>query len=107
NEAEWYVEADEVDSKELGFGSVNLTGCELARDIQVTWKLRKMAIPEFEAYIIREIGKKMGKALAHGVYAGRGKPGTGETFKPEPLGIKTALNAEEDPSQVIEYDEAA
>lgn len=103
SEAEWYVEADEVDSKELGFGAVNLTGCELARDIQVTWKLRKMAVPEFEAYIISEIGKKMGKALAHGVYIGKGKPGTGETFKPEPLGIKTALNADTDSPQVIEY----
>lgn len=103
SDAEWYEEEDEVDSKELGFGQLNLTGCELARDIQVTWKLRKMAMPEFEAYIIREIGKKMGKALAHGVYVGRGKPGSGDTFKPEPLGIKTALLAEEGTPQVITY----
>ncbi|MFP7447126.1 phage major capsid protein [Bacillus infantis] len=103
SEAEWYVEEDEVDTKQLGFGQLNLTGCELARAIQVTWKLRKMSIPEFEAYIISEIGKKMGKALAHGVYVGRGKPGSGDTFKPEPLGIKTALLAEAQTPQVIEY----
>lgn len=106
SDAEWYEEEDEVDTKELGFGQLNLTGCELARAIQVTWKLRKMSIPEFEAYIIREIGKKMGKALAHGVYVGRGKPGTSDTFKPEPLGIKTALLAEASTPQVLSYAEA-
>lgn len=103
SEAEWYVEEDEVDTKELTFGQLILNGCELARAIQVTWKLRKMAIQEFEAYIISEIGKKMGKALAHGVYVGKGKPGTGDTFKPEPLGIKTALLAEAGTPQVNEY----
>lgn len=103
SDAEWYVEADEVDSKELAFGTLNLTGCELARDIQVTWKLRKMAIPEFEAYIIAEIGYKMGKALSYGVYSGKGKPGVGDTFKPEPLGIKTALANEASTPQFVEY----
>jgi HK97 family phage major capsid protein len=106
SDAEWYVEADEVDTKELAFGQLNLSGCELARAIQVTWKLKKMSIQEFEAYITREIGRKMGKALAHGVYVGKGKPGTGDTFKPEPLGIKTALLAEADTPQIAEYVEA-
>jgi HK97 family phage major capsid protein len=106
SDAEWYEEADEVDTKELGFGQLNLSGCELARAIQVTWKLRKMSIPEFEAYIVREIGTKMGKGLAHGVYTGKGKPGSGDTFKPEPLGIKTALLAETDTPQVLEYNQA-
>jgi len=103
SDAEWYEEADVVDTKELAFGTLELTGCELARAIQVTWKLRKMALPEFEAYIISEIGYKMGKGLAYGVYAGKGKPGGGDTFKPEPLGIKTAIAAEVNTPQIVEY----
>ncbi|WP_313894684.1 phage major capsid protein [Psychrobacillus sp.] len=102
-EARWYDEADTVDTDELGFGTLELTGNELAKAVQVTWKLRKMAISEFVAYIQREIADRMGIALAHGVYEGKGKPGSGESFKPEPYGIKTRLEAEADTPQVINY----
>ena len=50
-----------------------------------------------------ELAEKMGVALAKGVVSGKGKPGIGDTFKPEPLGIITALEAEEDTPQIIEY----
>ncbi|MDO6451724.1 phage major capsid protein [Oceanobacillus profundus] len=106
-EARWYDEADIVDTDELGFGTLELTGNELAKAVQVTWKLRKMAINEFVAYIQREIADRMGIALAHGVYEGKGKPGSGETFKPEPFGIKTRLAAESGTPQVLEYTELA
>ena len=106
-EARWYDEADTVDTDELGFGTLELTGNELAKAVQVTWKLRKMAINEFVAYIQREIADRMGIALAHGVYEGKGKPGSGETFKPEPFGIKTRLTAESGTPQVLEYTELA
>lgn len=103
DDGEWYDEDTIVDTDQLGFGMVNLTGCELAKAIQVTWKLKKMALPEFEAYIIREIGDRMGKALSKAVYAGKGKPGVGDTFKPEPRGIKTVLAAEAQTPQIKEY----
>lgn len=103
DDARWYTEDDEVDTDKLGFADLNLTGCELAKAIQVTWKLRKMALPEFESYIQTEIGERMGKSLGHAVYSGKGKPGVGDTFKPEPLGIKTALSAESGTPQVKEY----
>lgn len=74
-EARWYDEDETVDTDELGFGTLELTGNELAKAVQVTWKLRKMAIAEFVAYIQREIADRMGIALAHGVYEGKGKPG--------------------------------
>lgn len=103
DDGKWYDEDTIVDTDQLGFGMVNLTGCELAKAIQVTWKLKKMALPEFEAYIIREIGDRMGKALSKAVYAGKGKPGVGDTFKPEPRGIKTVLAAEASTPQIKEY----
>lgn len=102
--ARWYDEATKVETDKLGFGELNLTGCELAKAIQVTWKLRKMAIEDFVSYIVREIGDRMGIALSAAVYAGKGKPGAGETFKPEPRGIKTVLEAESGTPQIIEYD---
>lgn len=105
--ARWYDEEDVVDTDELGFGTLELTGNELAKAVQVTWKLRKMAITEFVAYIQREIADRMGIALAHGVYEGKGKPGSGETFKPEPYGIKTRLAAESGTPQILEYSELA
>ena len=102
----WYDEEDTVDTDQLGFGQIDLTGCELAKAIQVTWKLRKMALPEFEAYIIREIGDRMGISLSTAVYVGKGKPGVGDTFKPEPRGIKTVLKAESNTPQITTYAEA-
>ncbi|MGM9923342.1 MAG: phage major capsid protein [Bacillus sp. (in: firmicutes)] len=102
-DARWYTEDQKVDTDKLGFGTLELTGCELAKAIQVTWKLKKMALPEFEAYIIREIGDRMGISLSTAIYQGKGKPGSGQTFKPEPYGIKTRLAAEKDKPQVHEY----
>lgn len=104
-DARWYTEDQTVDTDKLGFGQLDLTGCELAKAIQVTWKLKKMALAEFEAYIIREIGDRMGISLSKAVYEGKDKPGTGDTFKPEPRGIKTVLTAEADTPQILEYDE--
>lgn len=99
----WYDEATKVETDKLGFGELNLTGCELAKAVQVTWKLRKMAIEDFVSYIVREIGDRMGAALSAAVYAGKGKPSGAETFKPEPKGIKTVLSAEVGTPQIISY----
>lgn len=95
--ARWYDEATKVVTDELKFGQLDLGGNELAKAIQVTWKLKKMAVADFEAYIVRKLGEKMGEALSYGVYAGLGKAAA----KPEPLGIKTALKAEESTPQVL------
>ena len=103
DDARWYTEDEEVETDRLQFGQAELTGCELAKAIQVTWKLKKMAIQEFEAYIIREIGRKMGIALATAVYQGRGKPGANDSFKPEPYGIRTRLAAEAGTPQMLTY----
>jgi HK97 family phage major capsid protein len=105
NDAEWYDEDDEVNDSEFGFGELNLTGCELAKSIPISWKLRKMSIDAFIPYITSLLAEKMGAALAKAIVSGLGKPGTSDTFKPQPKGIVTALVAEQGTPQIIEYDD--
>jgi len=90
----------------LAFGELSLKGNELAKAIQVSWKLKKMAVAEFESYIIAEIGERMGSALSKAVYSGLGQPGATDTFKPEPLGISTALSAAAGTPQIVTYTDA-
>ncbi|WP_042352264.1 phage major capsid protein [Bacillus massiliigorillae] len=103
---EWYDEATETEDTEMKFGELNLTGCELSRSVTITWKLRAMAIGDFIPYIQQTLSDLLGQALSYGVYAGKGKPGTSEVFKPEPEGFKTALTKESGTPQIITYTEA-
>lgn len=106
DDAQWYDEETEVADSDFGFGELNLTGCELAKSIPISWKLRKMSIDAFIPYIQTLLAEKMGAALAKAIVSGLGKPGTGDTFKPQPKGIVTALVAEQGVPQIIEYDDA-
>ncbi|MBE2905400.1 phage major capsid protein [Anoxybacillus flavithermus] len=105
DDAQWYDEKTEVADSGFGFGELNLTGCELAKSIPISWKLRKMSIDAFIPYIQTLLAEKMGAALAKAIVSGLGKPGTGDTFKPQPKGIVTALVAEQGTPQIIEYDD--
>lgn len=103
-DAAWYDDDQSaVTREENAFGEIELTGCELAKAVTVSWKLRAMAVPEFISFITQEIGDRMGVALGTAVWSGKGKPGSGQTFKPEPRGIKTALDAESGTPQVVGY----
>ena len=104
SDAAWYDEATQTADGSETLATVTLTGCELARAITVSWKLREMAIEDFIPFIQRKLAKKIGAALSYGVAKGKGQPGVGDSFKPEPMGIITALNAETSTPQVIEYD---
>lgn len=99
----WYDEATETGESDTGFGELNLTGCELAKDITISWKLKKMSIDAFLAYITTKIAEKMGNALAKGVIEGLGKPGEGDTFKAQARGIAVALEAEALTPQIVTY----
>ena len=105
DDAQWYDEETEVADSDFGFGELNLTGCELAKSIPISWKLRKMSIDAFIAYIQTLLAEKIGAAIAKAVVSGLGKPGAGDTFKPQPKGIVTALVAEAGTPQIIEYDD--
>lgn len=101
SEAKWYVESVKTeDGKEL-FKKTELNGCELARAITVSWKLREMAIADFIPYIISSMAEQMGKGLAYGSMSGAG---VREGHAPEPLGIQTALAKEENTPQIVQYD---
>lgn len=103
-DAAGYDEADEVgDEDTVSLGEINLTGCELAKAVTVSWKAKKMAIDAFLAYITSKISEKMGNALAKWAVSGKGKPGTTDTFKAEAYGIKTRIAAETDTPQVLTY----
>lgn len=98
-DAAWYDEDTEIEDGTETFTSYTLSGCELARSITVTWKLKEMAIDDFIPYITRRLSRKMGEALGYGVVQGQGQPSSTDTFKAEPLGIVTALK--EDGNQVV------
>lgn len=106
DDAEWYDEDDEVADGDFAIGELNLTGCELAKAVPISWKLRKMSIEEFIPYITSLLAEKVGAALAKGVVYGKGKPGVGDEFKAQPKGIVTVIEAEDDTPQVVTYSEA-
>ena len=103
SEAGWYEEDVETEDGKETFKEITLSGCELSRAVTVSWKLKEMAVEDFIPYIQRKMAAKMGAALGYGVTHGRGKPGTGDTFKPEPMGIVTALEKQKDTQQISEY----
>lgn len=100
---DWYDENTETEDTNVQFGTLDLTGCELSKSATVSFKMRSMAVEEFIPYIQGVLAEKMGVALSAAVYKGKGKPGQMESFKPEPEGIKTALNAEVGKGQIISY----
>lgn len=103
SDSKWYDEGTETEDGKETFANVTLDGCELSRDITISWKLKEMATEEFIPFIQSQLVEKMGAALGYAVSQGKGKPGDGEEFKPEPSGIITTLNKEKDTPQVITY----
>jgi len=104
SDAEWYDEQTAVTDGDFQLAELNLTGCELAKAIPVSWKLRKMSIDAFIAYIQTLLAEKMGAALAKAIVSGQGKPGPTDPWKPQPRGIVTAIKAEAGTPQIITYD---
>ncbi len=103
-DSKWYDEETETEDGKETLGELALTGCELSRSITVAWKLREMAIEDFIPFIQRKLARKMGAGLGYGATHGKGKP-TANEFKPEPLGVVTALEKEKNTPQVMEYEQ--
>lgn len=97
----WYEEDDITEDGKETFETFSLSGCELSRNITVSWKLKEMAIEDFIPYIQRKMAKKMGKGAGYGVTHGIGSKAV--EGKPEPMGTVTALEAEAGMPQVVEY----
>ena len=99
-DAAWYEEdTSTADGKEK-FGTLTLSGCELARAITISWKLKEMARAEFLPYIQKRMAEKMGTACGYGVTHGAGVV---ENKPAEPKGIVTAIEAEKDTPRVVKY----
>ena len=103
SDAEWVDEDAEGNDEEAGFGTIELDGCELVKSIKISWKLKKMSIDAFLAYITTKLAEKMGNAIAKAMIDGKGKPGDSDEWKAQPKGIATALKAESSTPQVITY----
>ena len=99
-DAKWYEEATPTEDGKETFKKFTLNGCELARSITVSWKLKEMAIEDFIPYIQRKLAKKMGAACGYGAVYGQGAK---ESNAPEPTGVITALLAEDATPQVVTY----
>lgn len=102
-DAAWYDEDIATADEKNIFGQLTLSGCELAKAITVSWKLRAMAVEDFIPFIKNELGERVGVALGTAIAQGQGKPGENDNWKPEPQGIETALNAETNTPQVVTY----
>ncbi len=102
-DAAFYDENTATQTEENTFDTLSLSGCELAKSVTVSWKMKTMAIDDFINFIIREIGDRMGVALGTAIAHGKGKPASSESFPEEPLGIVTALEAETGTPQILSY----
>lgn len=101
SDAKWYDEDTETEDGKETFKEFILNGCELARNIKVSWKLKEMSIEDFIHYIQRKMAKKMGAGAGYGVTHGAGPKAS--SGKPEPTGVVTALEAEDGTPQVVTY----
>lgn len=104
SEAGWYEEDTETQDGKDDIGGLVLSGCELSRSVTVSWKLKEMAVEDYIPYIERRLARKMGAGLGYGVTHGKGKPSTGDTFKPEPAGVVTVLEKDEEKAQIAYYE---
>lgn len=85
DDAEWTAELTDTKNEGQEYKALKLTGNELAKQVEITWKLEKMAVEEFISFITTELANKMGRALATAVLYGTGTD--------EPTGALNGLSA--------------
>lgn len=72
DDAEWYTELKETKNEGQEYATLQLTGWELAKDVEITWKLEQMAVESFITFIVEELAAKMGIALVNAIIYGDG-----------------------------------
>lgn len=72
DDAEWYTELKETKNEGQKYANLQLTGWELAKDVEITWKLEQMAVESFIPFIVEELAAKMGIALVNAIIYGDG-----------------------------------
>ena len=93
DDAEWYAETTTTKNEGQEYKNLKLTGHELSKAIEITWKAESMTVDGFMDFLLKELNKKMNTALiTASIY------GTGSN---QPTGATNGLTAKED-SNVID-----
>ncbi len=85
DDAEWYAETTSTKNEGQEYKNLKLTGHELAKAIEITWKAETMTVEGFIAFLLQELNKKMNTALINAVIYGDGSD--------KPTGIANGLTA--------------
>lgn len=85
DDAEWYVEITSTKNEGQEYKNLKLTGHELAKAIEITWKAEAMTVEGFIAFLLQELNKKINTALINAIIYGNGSG--------KPTGITNGLTA--------------
>ena len=85
DDAEWYAETTTTKNEGQEYKNIKLTGHELAKAIEITWKAEAMTVEGFISFLLDELNEKMNKALINAVIYGNGSA--------KPTGITNGLVA--------------
>lgn len=92
DDAEWYVETTATKNEGQEYKNLKLTGHELAKAIEITWKAEAMTVEGFIDFLLQELNKKMNTALINAVIYGDGAD--------KPTGITNGLEAKENSNAI-------
>lgn len=87
DDASWVAELTSTVNEGQEYKTLKLTGYELTKAIEITWKAESMTVESFYAFLIKELNKKMNKALIKAVLYGTGSN--------QPTGVTNGLTAKE------------
>lgn len=103
-DGEWTDETDDAKESDTKQVELNLKGNELTKCITVSWKMKKMSIKAYMAYVISHIAEKMANPIAKAIVSGKGVAGSSDDWTSQPKGILTALASEVSTPQVVTYE---
>ena len=92
DDAEWYAEMTTTKNEGQEYKNIKLTGHELAKAIEITWKAESMTVDGFISFLLDELNVKMNKALINAVIYGTGSA--------QPTGITNGLTAKTNTSAI-------
>lgn len=68
-DAKQVAEGEANDDEQNTFVNVTLSGKDFSKHVDFSYRLGKMAIPAFEQYLVKEIGDRIGAAMAEDIIA--------------------------------------
>lgn len=92
DDANWYAELTDTVNEGQEYKNLKLTGHELAKAIEITWKAEAMTVDSFINFLLMELNKKMNAARITAVIYGDGNN--------KPTGITNGLEAKKDANAI-------